>query len=275
MPTLIAILFRNNWANSQLSKNYHWIVASAFLLFGTLIQVLTTAINWKHETRLNILSISEYFVVLPPIAICMCIALIFYIFNWTSPSTKTTNSIFIVATVFCSLGIGLGYSVRTHIRDLVDLTIGRDHDGLAKPTTSYLFRDAMLWLQHNSNRDDLVATNFIAGNEIRDFFTTATFPSSNLAVSAISRRRVLVEGDAWGHVGLVFTDQQLVPRWLGERIGMSHTFAKQPDNESAAYMQQMNINWFVVDKSKQLPTTWEPYASIAFENSDVIILKLN
>ena len=275
MPTLIAILFGINWTNSQLSKNYRWLVASAFFLFGTLIQVLTTAINWKHETRLNLLSISEYFVVLPPIAICLCIALIFYIFNGTSPSTKTTKLIFIVATVFCSLGVGLGYSVRTNVRDLVDLTIGRDYGGPAKPTTSYLFRDAMLWLQHNSKQDDLVATNFVAGEEIRDFFTTAAFPSSDLAISAISRRRVLVEGDAWGHVGLVFTDQQLVPRWLGERIRMSHTFAKRPDNESAAYMRQMKIDWFVVSKVKQMPSTWEPYASVAFENSEVIILKLN
>ena len=204
---------------------------------------------------------------------------------------KFFSSLFIIITVFCSLGVGLGYSVRTNVRDLVDLTIGRDYGGLAKPTTSYLFRDAMLWLQHNSKQDDLVATNFIAGQEIRDFFTTATFPSSNLAISAISRRRVLVEGDSWGNVGLVFTNvarvplpiegegiftiQNIAPTWLNERLRMSHMFAKKPSNESAAYMRQMNINWFVVDKSKQMPTTWEPYASIAFENSEVIILKLN
>jgi hypothetical protein len=187
--------------------------------------------------------------------------------------------------------VGLGYSVRTHVRDLVDAQIGRDYDDPATPTTSYVFRDAMLWLQHNSKQDDLVATNFVAGEEIRDFFTTATFPSSNLAISAISRRRVLVEGDAWGNVGLVFTKvsrvplpiegegvftiQNIAPTWLNERLRMSHNFAKKPDADSAEYMRMMNINWFVVDKSKQTPTTWAPYASVAFENKEVIILKLN
>ena len=171
--------------------------------------------------------------------------------------------------------MGLGYSVRTNVRDLVDLKIGRDHGGLAKPTTSYEFRDAMLWLQQNSKQDDLVATNFIAGEDVRDFFTNAKFPSSNLAISAVSRRRVLVEGDAWGNVGLVFNDRQTIPNFLHDRIIMSHLFAKKPTIESATYMRQMKINWFVVDKSKQMPTTWEPYASIAFENSEVIILKLN
>ena len=291
MPIPIAMLFATLWKGSQFTKNFRWIVASVFLFLGFLLHILTTAIHWKRETRLNALSLSEYFVIFPPIAICLCIALSYYIYNRTSRGTKTNYSIFVVATVFCSLGVGLGYSVRTNVRDLVDLTIGRDYGGLAKPTTSYLFRDAMLWLQHNSKQDDLVATNFIAGQEIRDFFTTATFPSSNLAISAISRRRVLVEGDSWGNVGLVFTNvarvplpiegegiftiQNIAPTWLNERLRMSHTFAKKPSNESAAYMRQMNINWFVVDKSKQMPTTWEPYASIAFENSEVIILKLN
>ncbi len=299
MPIPIAILFTTSWTNSQTSKNYRRVVASAFFIFGAMLHVLTTAINWKHETRLNALSLSEYFVVLPLITICILAVLSVYNFRHSSHNAKTKNygfrksfnAIFIIATVFCSLGVGLGYSVRTHVRDLVDLTIGRDHGGPAKPTTSYPFRDAMLWLQHNSNQDDLVATNFIAGGEIRDFFTTAAFPSSNLAISAISRRRVLVEGDSWGNVGLVFTKvsrvplpivgegiftlQNIAPTWLNERIRMSHQFGWRPNSETAKYMKKMNIDWFVVNKAKQMPSTWEPYASVAFENSEVIILKLN
>ena len=299
MPVPIAILFKINWTNSQLSKNHRWIIASAFFIFGVMLHVLTTVINWKHETRLNALSLSEYFVVLPLIAICIWVALKSFNFQRTDIRAKTIyhgfsaplNSILVIATVFCSLGVGLGYSARTHVRDLVDLRIGRNNDDPATPTTSYLFRDAMLWLQHNSNQDDLVATNFIAGEKIRDFFTTAAFPSSNLAISAISRRRVLVEGDSWGNVGLVFTKvsrvplpiegegiftlQNVAPTWLNERLRMSHNFAKKPDAASAEYMKKMKINWFVVDKSKQMPSTWEPYASVAFENSEVIILKLS
>ncbi|MEY3413786.1 MAG: hypothetical protein RJA79_661, partial [Actinomycetota bacterium] len=269
MPILIAMLFASHWRNSQFTKNFRWIIASAFFVFGSLLHILTTAINWKQEIRLNALSLSEYFVIFPPIAIGLLITLSFYIFRRTSHNTKTTNSIFLIATVFCSLGVGLGYSVRTNVRDLVDMRIGRDYGGLAKPTTSYEFRDAMLWLQRNSKQDDLVATNFIAGTKVRDFFTTAKFPSSNLAISAISKRRVLIEGDAWGNVGLVFNDRQVIPGWLNDRLRMSHLFAKKPEIASATYMRQMNINWFVVDKSKQMPTTWEPYASIAFENSEV------
>ena len=298
MSVPIAIVFSVGWTNSQLTKNYRWVVAFTFFIFGAALHVLTTAINWKHETRLNALSLSEYFVAMPLITICIWSALHVHSVKRTNQSANiindgffaSLNSILLIATIFCSLGVGLGYSVRTHIRDLVDLTIGRDLGGPAKPTTSYLFRDSMLWLQHNSNQDDLVATNFIAGEEIRDFFTTATFPSSNLAVSAISRRRVLVEGDSWGNVGLVFTNvsrvplpiegegiftlQNVAPTWLNERLQMSHQFGRQPTSESVEYMKKMNIDWFVASKAKQMPSTWEPYASVAFENSEVIILKL-
>ena len=294
MPVLIAILFRTQILKPDFSRSQYRLIACLFFVQGILLQILLTIINWKQAIRFNALQVSEYFVVLPLISIFTYFVLLKIAVTLKKSRLafkETLKPLIIVATVFCSLGVGLGYSVRTHIRDLVDLTIGRDYGGLTKPTTSYLFRDAMLWLQHNSKQDDLVATNFIAGQEIRDFFTTATFPSSNLAISAISRRRVLVEGDSWGNVGLVFTNvarvplpiegegiftiQNIAPTWLNERLRMSHTFAKKPSNESAAYMRQMNINWFVVDKSKQMPTTWEPYASIAFENSEVIILKLN
>ena len=299
MPVPIAILFKINWTSSQLSKNHRWIIAAAFFIFGAMLHVLTTVINWKHETRLNALTLSKYFVVLPLIAICIWTGLRVFNLKLRGSITRINsyhfwasfNSILIIATVFCSLGVGLGYSVRTHVRDLVDLRIGRNNNDPATPTTSYDFRNAMLWLQDNSSQDDLVATNFIAGEEIRDFFTTATFPSSNLAISAISRRRVLVEGDSWGNVGLVFTTvsrvplpiegegiftlQNVAPTWLNERLRMSHNFAKKPDAASAKYMKKMKINWFVVDKSKQMPSTWEPYASVAFENSEVIILKLS
>ena len=210
--------------------------------------------------------------------------------NFRTKFFESLKSMFVIATVFCSIGLGVGYAIRTHVRDLVDIQIGRDFAEPGKPTTSYAFRDAMLWLQRSSRRDDLVATNFIAGEQVRDFFSTNAFPNSQMAISALSRRRVLVEGDSWAHVGLVytkvsrvplpiagegvFTIQNIAPIWLNERIAMSHRFAQRPDKSSDEYMQKMNITWFVVDKSKQMSNTWEPFAKVVFENNEVIILKL-
>ena len=294
MPVPIAILFMIHWSNQNNLRRFRWKLAVPFFLLGSLLQVSSTAINWKHLTKFNALQIAEYAVIVP--LICVIFAAWLFRNQFSNENFRTNffeslKSLFVIATVFCSLGLGVGYSIRTHVRDLVDIEMGRDHGGTPTSTTSLELRSALLWLQHASRRDDLVATNFIAGAEIRDFFTTAAFPSSNLAISAISRRRVLVEGDAWGNVGIVytkvgrvplpiagegiFTIQNIAPIWLNERIAMSHRFAQRPDIASGEYMQKMNITWFVIDKSKQMPNTWEPFAKVIFENNEVIILKLH
>jgi hypothetical protein len=294
LPIPIAILFMIHWSNQEDSRRFRWKLVVHFFLLGSLLQVSNTAINWRHLMKFNALQIAEYSVIFPILGVIFVAWLCrnrFAAENLQENFVGSLKLVFVIATVFCSLGVGLGYSVRTNVRDFVDLQIGRNNDDPATPTTSYLFRDAMLWLQHNSNQDDLVATNFIAGEEVRDFFTNASFSSSNLAISAVSRRRVLVEGDSWGNVGLVFTNvsrvplpiegegiftlQNVAPTWLNERLRMSHQFGRRPNSETAEYMKKMNINWFVASKAKQMPTTWEPYASVAFENSEVIILKLN
>ena len=272
IPIPVAVVLHSNWTDKRFSDTYRRLLAASFLCLGLFLQVIFSLVNWRHEVRLNALKISEYFMVVPPIF--LVISAFFYSSKLRIKFIDSFKLIFIISTVFCSLGVGLGYSVRTNVRDLVDMRLGRDYGGPANPTTSYLFRDAMLWLQHSSNRNDLVATNFVAGEKVEDFFTYGSFPSSNLAISAISRRRVLVEGDSNGNVGL-YSKTAVPPNWLRERIMMSHQFASRPNLKSAKYMKTMRINWFVVDKSKQMPTTWEPYASIAFENSEVIILKLN
>ncbi len=294
LPAPIAILFLTQWSNQRNSSRQRWQLAVVFFLLGISLQVISTAIQWKPIMKFNAIKIAEYAVIAP--LICVILAAWLYRNQFSTGNSRnkfivSLKSIFVTATVICSVGLGVGYSIRTHVRDFVDVQIGRNNDDPATPTTSYLFRDAMLWLQNNSNQDDLVATNFIAGEEVRDFFTTASFPSSNLAISAISRRRVLVEGDSWGNVGLVsskvsrvplpiegegiFTLQNVAPTWLNERLRMSHQFGRRPNSETAEYMKKMNIDWFVASKAKQMPTTWEPYASVAFENSEVIILKLN
>lgn len=293
LPVPIAILFMAQWSNQRKDSRVRWQLAVTFFLLGVSLQVLSTAIRWKPLVRFNAIRITEYAVIAP--LICLIFAAWLYRNQFSTRNSRnkfieSLKSVFVIFTIFCSVGLGVGYSIRTHVRDLVDLQIGRDYGGTPSPITSLELRSALLWLHQESRRDDLVATNFIAGIQVRDFFSNNAFPNSNLAISAVSRRRVLVEGDAWGNVGLVytkvsrvplpiagegtFTIQNVAPIWLNERIAMSHQFAQKPDPKSGEYMQKMNIAWFVVDKSKQMPNTWEPFAKVAFENNEVIILKL-
>lgn len=281
IPTALALA--HFWTDLTLSKYSRWFLACLFLFLGISLQILFTAIQWRHYSRFNAEVLSEFVVIIPPIAIFATgfAILIFLVLRdkqnllISARIWSATKSIFVIATVICSLGVGIGYSMRGSIRDLVDIRIGRTVDKHFKPTTSNSFRSGMLWLRTNAKLDDRLATNFICGTQVRDFYTNCKYQNSYLAISAISQRRVLIEGDSWGNVGLVFTEERVAPRWLNERVSMSHNFASQPDGPTTAYMLKMNIKWFIVDKSKEMPNTWEPYASKVFENSDLVILRIN
>jgi len=299
VPIPMAILFQRAWDSKQKVSTKSAVVMIFFGL-GMILQTLFTAIQWKHYERFGSLQLSEYLVIVPPLAI-FAAATVLALFRSVSGFDngrffdrlrESLRSIFIISTVACSLGLGLGYSLRVQVRQLVDRQSGIAPDTEAPtPLISYDFEESMIWLRQNSDREDKIATNWLCGVDTRTFFTNCQSNNSRLGISAIANRRVLIEGDAWANVGLVFTDTRRLPvpiegegifttqidapQWILDRISMSHRFAKSPDEISANYLKRMDIKWFVVDKSKKRPQTWDPFASVAFENSEVIILKTN
>ena len=305
MPALLlfaiplAMNVSSAWSERLLSRRARNLLIYSSLLLGFSLQVMFSAIQWKHYERFGALVFSDYFVIVPIISILIIVAVV------AQFSKKATNTpekftgryvhnfknVFVISTVACSLGLGLGYSVRGYTRDLVDLQSGIDISKEISPVVSYELQAAMHWLKTNSAKQDRVATNFLCGADVRSFFKNCTAQNNHLAIAAYAQRRVLIEGNSWSNVGTVFTEtrrlpvpitgegiftlQVAAPQWMTERIAMSHRFAMRPDKIAADYMKKMGINWFVVDKTKQMPTSWSPYATIAFENSEVIILKTN
>ena len=305
MPALLlfsiplAMSVSNAWSEQLLSRRVRNLLVYSSLFLGFSLQVVFSAIQWKHYERFGALVFSEYLVIIPIISILIIVAVIAQfskkVANTPEKFTKryvhNFNNVFVISTVVCSLGLGLGYSVRTHTRDLVDLQSGKNISKEVSPVVSYELQAAMHWLKNNSAKEELVATNFLCGADVRSFFKNCAAQNNHLAIAAYAQRRVLIEGNSWSNVGTVFTEtrrlpvpitgegiftlQVAAPQWMNERIAMSHRFAMRPDKIAADYMKKMEINWFVIDKTKQMPTSWSPYATIAFENSEVIILKTN
>ena len=295
----LAMAFGSSWLQWSLSMWARHLLVFSSLTLGFSLQVLFSAIQWKQYERFNTLSLSEYLVIVPIISILIIVALFSQLKKdkiglprkFAQRYSNLFRQIFIISTVTCSLGLGLGYSVRTHTRDLVDLQSGKNISKEVSPVVSYELQAAMHWLKNNSAKEDLVATNLLCGADVRSFFKNCAAQNNHLAIAAYAQRRVLIEGNSWSNVGTVFTEtrrlpvpitgegiftlQVVAPQWMTERIAMSHRFAMRPDKIAADYMKKMEINWFVVDKTKQMPTSWSPYATIAFENSEVIILKTN
>ena len=121
--------------------------------------------------------------------------------------------------------------------------------------------EALTWLRENSAPDDIVAT---------DRFCIPGYEQCDMKwylVSAISKRRMLVEGDR----ELVADPNALIK----EKIDSSVDFGRSPTQKSLEFLKMFGTKWFVVDTAAgHLNSTWEPYASIEFKNSELVVLRL-
>jgi hypothetical protein len=122
---------------------------------------------------------------------------------------------------------------------------------------------ALTWLRNNSDEDDIIATNRYCIPYIDPCI------KKWYLVSAISRRRVLAEGFGYGlPVGDGATDA--IKRSLN-----SSEFGRKPNQHLWQYLTSSNVKWFVVDSAAGRTTdSWEPFAKVVFQNSEMKILKL-
>jgi hypothetical protein len=252
-----------------------------FVCIGFILQISFNYFERRASNRFPTIKFNQHILLI--YFLVLSVTVIFFTFNVYRRSRRLSTSFFkflsllsivsVIAVNASGVGIAVGYSMRSQVRDFAENRNGRLVIRTNEPLFTRDFFNSMDWLRENSEFDDLVGTNFLSGTTAEDFNTDSKYPNSRFGISAISQRRVLIEGAAWAHVGIVFPKTIDQPNWLVERIAMSHRFASRPDAIAADYMKKMKINWFVVDKTKQMPNSWSPYATIAFENSEVIILK--
>jgi hypothetical protein len=123
--------------------------------------------------------------------------------------------------------------------------------------------DALTWLRNNSHEDDIVATN--------RYCIPYVEPCTKkwYLVAAISRRRLLIEGFGYG-----------LPIGKGvsvasERMINSMEFGRKPNKHLWEYLDSFDVKWFVVDAAAgRVTDSWEPFATVVFQNSEMKILKL-
>lgn len=119
---------------------------------------------------------------------------------------------------------------------------------------------ALTWLRNNSNQDDIVATNRYCIPKVE--------PCSPrwFLVSAISRRRMLIEG---GYAFNLSEDRE-------ERRKFSIQFAENGDMESANWLKKNRVRWVFVDYSAQESgkRSWEPFGLVVFRNAGASIVQL-
>ena len=126
------------------------------------------------------------------------------------------------------------------------------------------------WVRSNVNELDILATNrFLCNQDI-----TCDYDDSSFLISAVSGRRVLIEGPRFVVGGRPYPD------WVTNRIKLSVEFANAPTDALFAELQRFNVRWFYLDTNfitsdiDPLIRPWNKWATIAFHSSNIYVLKL-
>ena len=165
--------------------------------------------------------------------------------------------------LFCSLiGVSSGIFIFQSIRE--------DTYRFTESVASTTDLQSLDWVRSNVEKEDILATNrFLCNQE-----TACSFDDSSFLISAVSRRRVLIEGPRFVIGGMPYPD------WAKERIRISLDFANSPSYETWLQLRKFDVDWFYLDANfitselNPINTPWNEWATVAYHNSNVYILRL-
>ena len=185
----------------------------------------------------------------------------FFVFGFKS-QFKSLRLLIHISVIVSVLGVSTGiYSIRAGV-----------HDSYDSPETVASTTDlsSLDWVRLNSDESDILATNrYLCDQDI-----PCEFGDSSFLISAVSGRRVLIEGPRFVVGGRPYPD------WVTDRIKLSVAFANAPTDALFAELQRFNVRWFYLDTNfitsgiDPLANPWNKWGTIAFHSSNIYVLKL-
>ena len=129
---------------------------------------------------------------------------------------------------------------------------------------------ALTWLRNHSDSHDIVATNrFLCPSD-----TECAFDDSSFLISAVARRRVLVEGPRFVIGGRPY------PQWILDRINLSLRFADSPNDDDLKRIRDLGVSWFFINErfltsGKFVESIWKDFGVIRYHRDGNAIIELN
>ena len=224
------------------------------------LAALGTAIHVVGEWILGVGLTSPSMSFIPAITaiVSVVVAIIF-----RRAGTRADQFSSIVASIIIAFAIG---STITYVR------IGLEENPYSFTETVADTRDieALAWLRGNSAKLDIVATNrYLCPDS-----GSCPFDDSSMLISALSQRRVFIEGPRFVVGGRPYPD------WVTRRVEESLAFVINPTSGTLDQLMVSDVDWFYLDKTGPgvSSTTIAEMRSLAlapFENERVIIFKLS
>ena len=125
------------------------------------------------------------------------------------------------------------------------------------------------WLKKFSQSDSIVATNrFLCASA-----EPCSFDDSSFLISAVARRRVLVEGPRFVIGGRPY------PQWMTDRIALSTRFANKPNDNDLRELKRFGVSWFVVSErflssGTFVESDWAQFGMIRYHQNGIAIIEL-
>jgi hypothetical protein len=112
------------------------------------------------------------------------------------------------------------------------------------------------YLQDESNKNDLIATNrHCAGIEENQTCTARQF-----AISALSERRVLLEG--WSYTTCLLSEPILNKYWKEDFWKLNQDFLINPNAQNWELFQKTGVDWLVVDSTRPSAANYNDFADL-------------
>ena len=128
--------------------------------------------------------------------------------------------------------------------------------------------EALSWINKHLPQSAILATN----RSLCESSVSCTSQSGSHLVSAISQRRVLLEGPRF--IPPAVLPDGTYTSWALDRAKASLEFISTPNQVNTQQLADYGVTDVYVSKTTQLPTTWEPWAKIIFENGTSFVLHL-
>ena len=243
-----------------IATSMYWKIILCSVAFGVISQYA-----WNYSRDLNEYRSSIYFKLLA-VSICPFLALSIYLSQkFKSSNDKTLSGNFaqvLFSVIFVSsISIGLFQRVEKLQAVLRSVPVNQTDPSLITGSVDHL--EVLNWVRTNTNTDDIIAINRFCIPGV-DYCIMKW-----QLVSAISHRRVLVEG-GYGSPGTLQAGE------IQDRFDISSQFANSPDEISLKYLCDKGVTWFFYDSFGITPRfDWYPYATVKMSNESVSLLELN
>jgi len=223
----------------------------------------TSAVTFKYFFVASFLSHQPLganlsLLLIPILSILIAVVFLISLRSKIKPSLKLIQLFVIVALIGTSTGIFFLKS------------ISQDTNHFTETVASTTDLKALNWIHENVPESDVLATNRFLCNPD----PPCNYDDSSFLISAVSGRRVLIEGPRFVIGGRPFPD------WANKRIQLSIAFANSPTDPLFSELQKFEVKWFYIDTKFMTSRTnpnlnpWASWSVIAFRDANIYILKL-